>query len=120
MDNNFSWGSDTFSAYWPQNDEQRAQVNPVTPVNQENLANLQNLCNKYMNYHVIASMKDGTEQEGIIEDMNDKGIVMLVPEEVIEEDRQYYGGRRRFRRFRRFLFPFFLFRFPFIRPFPHH
>ncbi|WP_018962411.1 hypothetical protein [Sporolactobacillus vineae] len=120
MNDAFNQQPDTFSAYWPQPDEQRAQVNPNPPENQENLANLQQLCRKYMNYHVVASMSNGTELEGIIEDMNDRGIVMLVPEDVDDDDRQFYGGRRRFRRFRRFLFPFFLFAFPFIRPFPHH
>lgn len=120
MNESFEQQPETYPAYWPQYEEQRAQVNPNPPVNQENLANLKQICGKYMNYHVIASMKDGSELEGIIEDMNDKGLVMLVPEDVAAEDRQYYGGRRRFRRFRRFLFPFFLFTFPFIRPFPHH
>lgn len=34
------------------------------------LRNVQNTCQKYMNYHVIGQMADGTQIEGIIEDRN--------------------------------------------------
>lgn len=89
---------------------------------------VQNACQKYMNYHVIGQMADGTQVEGIIEDMDDEGVTMLVPEIVEEDtddDRIYggyggYGGRRRFRRFRRRRFPFFSFVFPFIFPYPYY
>ena len=82
---------------------------------------------KYMNYHVQAKMKDGTDVEGIITHMDDHEIEMLVPEEVDEEEinknRQQYGygggyGRRRFRRFRRHRFPFL--NIVIIRPFPYY
>jgi hypothetical protein len=52
-----------------------------------------------MNYHVV------TQVEGIVEDVDDSGVTMLVPEEVEADERQFGGyggyGRRRFRRFRR-------------------
>ena len=82
---------------------------------------------KYMNYHVQAKMKDGSDVEGIITHMDDHEIEMLVPEEVdeeeINENRQQYGygggyGRRRFRRFRRRRFPFL--NIVIIRPFPYY
>lgn len=87
-------------------------------------------CQKYMNYHVVGQMTDGSQVEGIVEDMDDEGVTMLVPEMVEEEGsdtRQFgvyggYGGgfgRRRFRRFRRRRFPFYTFAFPFIFPFPY-
>jgi hypothetical protein len=94
------------------------------------LRNVQNTCQKYMNYHVIGQMADGTQVEGIIEDVDDDGVTMLVPEEVEDngaDDRIYGGyggyggyGRRRFRRFRRRRFPLYTFVFPFIFPFPYY
>jgi small nuclear ribonucleoprotein (snRNP)-like protein len=79
-------------------------------------------CRKYMNYHVQAKMKDGSEVEGIITDMDENNVEMLVPEEVDEEElndnRQYGYGRRRFRRFRRRRFPFL--NFLFFRPYPYY
>ncbi|MGM0878977.1 MAG: hypothetical protein ACQEWV_31070 [Bacillota bacterium] len=76
-----------------------------------------------MNYHVQAIMQDGSDIEGIITDMDENNVTMLVPEEIDEEElndntsRQYGYGRRRFRRFRRLLFP--LFNFLFFRPYPY-
>ena len=93
------------------------------------------LCQRYMNYHVMAQMNDGTQFDGIIESMDDDGVTMLVPEEVDEEQvrqvneedvtRQFdydfddYGRprRRRFRRFRRRRFPFSFFRGIFLYPY---
>lgn len=84
---------------------------------------IRNLSQKYMNYHVIAQMADGSRMEGIIEDVNDQGVVMLIPEDVdADEDERFFAGpgpRRRFRRFRRFRFPFIFFAAPFLFPFPH-
>jgi hypothetical protein len=83
-------------------------------------------CRKYMNYHVQAKMQDGSDMEGIITDMDDQSVEMLVPEEVDEEEvrdnRQQYGyggdyGRRRFRRFRRRRFPFF--NIVIVQPYPY-
>ncbi|MBT2689768.1 small nuclear ribonucleoprotein [Bacillus sp. ISL-47] len=78
-----------------------------------------------MNYHVIAQMKDGSQVEGIIEDMDDEGVTMMVPEDVEENESRIYGGyggygRRRYRRYRRRRFPFYAFAFPFIFPFPFY
>ncbi|CAH1216219.1 hypothetical protein PAECIP111891_04406 [Paenibacillus allorhizoplanae] len=81
-------------------------------------------CNKYMNYHVIAHMKDGSQIEGIIDGMDNEGVTMLVPEEVGGEGRETDPYRQPFgygyRRFRRQHFPFLLFGFPFFRPFPYY
>jgi hypothetical protein len=92
--------------------------------------NVQNTCQKYMNYHVIGQMSDGSQVEGIIEDMDDEGVTMLVPE-IVEEDQDdvriwgyggyggYGGGyRRRYRRYRRRRYPYYQFVFPFILPIP--
>ena len=79
--------------------------------------NIPQECAKYMNYHVQAKMQDGTDVEGIITDVDDDNVEMLVPEEVdedeVNEQRQQYGGygggygRRRFRRYRRRRFPYY-------------
>lgn len=91
---------------------------------------VQNSCTKFMNYYVTAHLNDGSKVEGIIVDMEDDAVTMLVPEELdedaIESNRQFggyggYGGyRRRFRRFRRHRFPFSAFIFPFILPYPFY
>ncbi|RYL95470.1 hypothetical protein EWI07_01760 [Sporolactobacillus sp. THM7-4] len=85
---------------------------------------MHDLCKKYMNYHVIAHMKDGTKKEAIIEEVDDNSVIMLIPEEVDSEERQFYGYgpgyRPRFRRFHRFRFPFYLFVYPFIYPYPYY
>lgn len=99
------------------------------------ISDIKNRCERYMQYHVIGQMKDGSQIEGIIIDINGDNVEMLVPEEVDEEqmNRQFgygfggyddyggyggYGGyRRRHRRYRRNRFPFGLFsglfRFPY-------
>lgn len=104
-------------------------------------------CQRYMNYHVIAQMNDGSQFGGIIDSIDEDGVTMLVPEEVDAEQlwqvneegvsRQFgnnphgfdnfddfgdfdnYGRprRRRFRRFRRRRFPFRLFRNIFFYPY---
>ncbi|WP_318502729.1 hypothetical protein [Bacillus sp. T3] len=85
------------------------------------IRNVKGACQKFMNYHVLGQMTDGTQVEGIIEDMDNENVTMLVPEMVEEEvhespesrvygDFGYYGGgygggRRRYRRFRRCRLP---------------
>lgn len=93
---------------------------------------IKGLAQRYMNYHVMAQMRDGSKFDGIIVNMDDNGVTMLVPEEMDEDQvrqadeeevgRQFGfgGGRRRFRRFHRRHFPFpsfsFIFPFPFFFP----
>ncbi|MEH7225100.1 hypothetical protein V7112_14920 [Bacillus sp. JJ1566] len=89
---------------------------------------IKHTCHNLRNYYVVGHMHDGSQMEGIIEDVDDEGVTMLVPEEVeefeMEPGRQFgsYGGygRRRFRRFRRRRFPFNYFVFPFFFPFPFY
>ena len=84
----------------------------------------QNKFKQYQNYHVIGQMSDGSQVEGIIEDVDDEGVTMLVPENIEADERIFGGyggyGRRRFRRFRRRRFPFNFFVFPFFFPFPYY
>lgn len=97
------------------------------------MPDVKKLCKQYMNFHVIGQMKDGTQMEGIIIDMDDDNVTMLVPEDIDAEqmmNRQFgydydgydkdgkwkdndyggYGGyprpRRRYRRYRRRRYPY--------------
>ncbi len=110
-----------------------------------NPMDIQNACQRYMNYYVTGQLADGSQVEGIITDMDENGVEMMVPEEVQEQmtDIRYgfgsYGGyngyngyddygygygygrpRRRYRRFRRRRYPYAQFVFPFIIPFPFY
>lgn len=78
---------------------------------------LRDQCRRYMFCHVMLTRADGTIMDGIIEDMDEDNVTMLVGEDVMEEDnnapsmqyRQFNPQgrqRRRFRRFRRRRFPF--------------
>ena len=69
-------------------------------------------CKKLMNYHIILTMSDGSMYDGIIVEVNDDRITMLVGEDVIDQEcdsqpRQQgsYERQRRFRRFRPRIFP---------------
>ena len=93
----------------------------------QDFRDVKNQSMQYMNYHVIGQMSDGSQVEGIIEDVDDEGVTMLVPENIEADERIFGGyggyggyGRRRFRRFRRRRFPFNFFVFPFFFPFPYY
>jgi small nuclear ribonucleoprotein (snRNP)-like protein len=77
---------------------------------------LHDKCKRLISFHVIITLSDGSTLDGIIEDVDRERIIILVGEDVMESDnenepeqqRQFPGGgrhRRRFRRFRRRGFP---------------
>ncbi len=100
--------------------------------------NLQGQCKQYMYHHVVLSMTDGRTFDGIIENVGNDRVTVLVGEDVMEretegeEDFRYYGGygygygrpRRRFRRFRRDVFPLAtlaaLALLPYAAPYPYY
>ena len=73
---------------------------------------LHDMCERYMNYHVFFTMKDGSKFDGIIESVDENYVIVLVGEDIVDygcenesyEQRQFVGPRR-FRRFRRRVFP---------------
>ncbi|MFD2618428.1 hypothetical protein [Terrilactibacillus laevilacticus] len=92
-------------------------------------SNIKQICQKYMNYHVVGQMKDGKKIEGILTGMDDQHVMLLVPEDVSESERESsderyygggYGGYPRYRRFRPYRFPYFQFVFPFFYPYPYY
>ncbi|QGH35024.1 hypothetical protein GI584_13670 [Gracilibacillus salitolerans] len=76
------------------------------------------MCKNYHLYFMQFQTTEGETFEGIIEDMDDDGVIILIPfgdmERGDEAERQYGYGYgyfpRRFRRFRRRRLPFFLLR----------
>ncbi|QHE51020.1 hypothetical protein [Pontibacillus sp. HMF3514] len=87
--------------------------------------------NGYKHYFIILEMKDGQQYEGIVEDIDAENVYVLMPvgdedDDESPDQRQWgygggfgpgygwgggygggYGYPRRFRRFRRYRFPFF-------------
>ena len=71
---------------------------------------LYNECKKMMNYHVILTMQDGSQVDGIIESVDPNSVNVLVGEDAIyREDepnlQRQFASPTRFRRFRRRNFP---------------
>lgn len=103
-------------------------------------------CKKHMNYHVLMQTKDGNLMDGIIEEVDEHQVTMLVPEEVaggeqgesVPQERQNgygggYGFRPRYRRYRRrsfplvdlislYLYPYYYPHYPYYypRPYPYY
>lgn len=114
------------------NNNNNHPINPQQNQGGQQPDDIKILCRKYMNYHVIGQLSDGSKVDGIIDDMDEESVTMLVPEEFDgeQENRQYgYGDeyddygrprRRRYRRFRRLRFPYVVFVFPYIRPYPYY
>ncbi|MCY9267464.1 hypothetical protein [Bacillus licheniformis] len=46
---------------------------------------LHDLCRKYMHYHVVLKMKDGSSVHGILEGVNRQEASVLIPEDVTDE-----------------------------------
>lgn len=91
---------------------------------------LHDKCKKYLNYHVVLTMEDGSTFDGFIEDVDMNGITMWVGEDIMDEEnenqydqqRQFQRPRRRRRRFRRFRrrrFPLNLLARLFLLPYPY-
>ena len=88
-------------------------------------------CKQYQYYHVMIQLEDGRSVDGIILDVDDNQVKILVSEEVSGEQsdqRQFgyggYGGRYRYRRFRPNFFPLAaltsLALLPYFRPYPYY
>ncbi|SFG17068.1 hypothetical protein SAMN05216353_12635 [Halobacillus alkaliphilus] len=95
-------------------------------------------CEKHKYYHVMVTLEDGSTVDGIIIDVKNDKVTMLISEDVMVDekgeaqssssnDRQFgYGGygRRRARRFRRSVLPIAgltaLALFPYFTPYPYY
>lgn len=74
-----------------------------------NTRNMYDKCKDLMFYHVVLVMEDGKKYDGIIEDLNDCEITVLVGENIMPEECQNSYSRQpnpmMYRRFRRRVFP---------------
>lgn len=80
--------------------------------NNRDLQCLHDMCKRYMNYYTLFTMKDGSTFDGIIEQVDADYVIVLVGEDVIDhgcgdeaDEQRQFGRPRRFRRFRRRIFP---------------
>lgn len=75
----------------------------VNGSNSPNGQKLYNECNNMMNYHVVLTMQDGSQVDGIIESVEPTSVNVLVGEDAIyrEDAQRQYANPRRYRRFRR-------------------
>lgn len=69
---------------------------------------MQKKCKELKNYHIIINMKDGSKMDGIITDVNDFGVTILVGEDVIIKDEEGKSRQmpRRYRRYVGRVFPY--------------
>ncbi|MGP4070817.1 hypothetical protein [Halobacillus sp. B29] len=92
-------------------------------------------CEQHKDYHVMVTLEDGSTVDGIIIDVRNDKITMLISEDVMVDekveakssssnDRQFGYGRRRARRFRRSVLPIAgltaLALFPYFTPYPYY
>ncbi|GAA0864999.1 Uncharacterised protein [uncultured Clostridium sp.] len=97
--------------------------------NNRDAQNLRDKCERFINYHTMFTMQDGSKFDGIIEGLDGDCVIVLVGEDVIEQEganqsnlQRQQGRPRRFRRFRRRRIPLSslltlsLLAYPFIAP----
>ena len=90
----------------------------------------QDKCHQLLYYHVVLTLNDGTNVDGIIGRVDDDQVIVLVGEDVLGDDTRFSrppGGGGRFRRFGPRGFPFAsiaalsLLAYPFFfRPYPYY
>ena len=84
--------------------------------------NIADECKRLMNFHVMLFLKYGIELYGIIQDINDEGVLVLVGEDVFKNpsqntpNRQNYMYRRYIPRF----FPFAALATTYIMPYSYY
>ena len=55
--------------------------------------NIADECKRLMNFHVMLLLKDGIKLDGIIQDINDEGVLVLVVEDVFKNPSQNTPNR---------------------------
>lgn len=79
---------------------------------------IKELCKEHLNRYVMGHLKNGTIIEGIIVDVDDESVTLLVVDKDASTDgSRQFGRMPGFFGFRPHRFPFGFFRFPFITPF---
>lgn len=70
--------------------------------------NIADECKRLRSFHVILLLKDGIRFDGIIQDINDEGVLVLVGEDVFKNPSQNTPNRQNYmyRRYKPRFFPF--------------
>lgn len=84
--------------------------------------NIADECKRLRSFHVILLLKDGIRFAGIIQDMNDEGVLVLVGEDVFKNPSQNTPNRQNYmyRRYKPRFFPFAALAATYIMPYSYY
>ena len=87
--------------------------------------NIADECKRLRSFHVILLLKDGIRFDGIIQDMNDEGVLVLVGEDVFKNPSQNPSNRQNqpnymYRRYKPRFFPFAALAATYIMPYSYY
>ena len=84
--------------------------------------NIADECKRLRSFHVILLLKDGIRFDGIIQDMNDEGVLVLVGEDVFKNTSQNTPNRQNYmyRRYKPRFFPFAALATTYIMPYSYY
>nr|WP_288306827.1 hypothetical protein [uncultured Romboutsia sp.] len=84
--------------------------------------NIADECKRLMNFHVMLFLKYGIELYGIIQDINDEGVLVLVGEDVFKNPSQNTPNRQNYmyRRYKPRFFPFAALATTYIMPYSYY
>lgn len=84
--------------------------------------NIADECKRLRSFHVILLLKDGIRFDGIIQDMNDEGVLVLVGEDVFKNPSQNTPNRQNYmyRRYKPRFFPFAALATTYIMPYSYY
>ena len=84
--------------------------------------NIADECKRLRSFHVILLLKDGIKFDGIIQDINDEGVLVLVGEDVFKNPSQNTPNRQNYmyRRYKPRFFPFAALATTYIMPYSYY
>lgn len=80
------------------------EYSPSMANNQQALQQIQTQCNQMKDHHVELKMDDGQSVDGVLTEVNNDGVTLLVGEDVHYEEERQFGYR--YRRYRPRFFPY--------------
>ena len=84
--------------------------------------NIADECKRLMNFHVMLFLIDGIKLDGIIQDINEEGVLVLVGEDVFKNPSQNTPNRQNYmyRRYKPRFFPFAALATTYIMPYSYY
>ena len=84
--------------------------------------NIADECKRLRSFHVILLLKDGIKLDGIIQDINEEGVLVLVVEDVFKNPSQNTPNRQNYmyRRYKPRFFPFAALATTYIMPYSYY